>query len=378
VPLRSIEDPASLRRILETVLLIEGNVDLPTLLRHVIEEARSMTGARYGALGVLNESRTGLAEFLTSGLEADDEKLIGERPTGLGVLGVLISDPQTLRISQLDVYPERFGFPPNHPAMTSFLGVSIKARGEVYGNLYLTDKEGGTEFNRDDEALVEALAIAGGIAIENARLHERAQTAVVLEDRDRLARDLHDTVIQRLFAVGLSLQSMASTAEAAGMGERLVAAVSDIDETIHRIRTTIYELGAPDTKRGVRSQMLSLARELQPVTGFQAEVSFSGPVDSAISDAIAEHLLAFAREALINVGKHANATSASLSVSFENGICRLQLSDNGKSLRHEDQQEDDTSLMNMRRRAEKLQGDVKIERSPTGGTKLTLAVPTDF
>jgi len=337
-----------------------------------------MTGARYCALGVLNDSRSGLAEFLTSGLEPHQEERIGERPTGLGVLGLLISNPQTLRLSRLDSHPESFGFPPNHPAMTSFLGVPIKARGEVYGNLYLTDKQGWTEFTRDDEALVEALAIAAGIAIENTRLHDRAQTAVVLEDRDRLARDLHDTVIQRLFAVGLSLQSMASTAEAAGMGERLVAAVNDIDETIHRIRTTIYELGASETKQGVRSQMLSLVRELESVTGFQAQVSFYGPVDTAISDAIADHLLAIAREALTNVGKHANATSASLSLSFEDGICRMQINDDGKGLRDEDRHSDGRGLLNMRRRAEKLQGEMLIETPPGGGTKLSWAIPANF
>jgi signal transduction histidine kinase len=375
---RSIEDPASLRRILETVLLIEEGLHLPTLLQHIIEEACSMTGAHYGALGVLNETRTGLVEFLTSGLDADHRELIGERPSGLGVLGLLISDPKTLRISQLDTYPEHFGFPPNHPTMTSFLGVPITLRGEVYGNLYVTDKEGGTEFTADDEALIEALAVAAAIAVENARLHGRAQTAVVLEDRDRLARDLHDTVIQRLFAVGLSLQSMASMAEAAGMGERLVAAVHDIDETIHRIRTTIYELGSPDTKRGIRSKILSLVRELEPVVGFQAEVSFLGPVDSAISEGIAEQLLIIAREALINIGTQASATSAGLSLSFENGVCRLELSDTSKASRDEDTQADDRVWSDLRRRTEKMQGDMKIEALSTGGTTLTLIVPVDF
>ena len=173
MPYRSIEDPVKLRRVLEATLLIEADLELPSLLRHVVEEARSMAGARYGALGVLNEDRTALSEFVTSGLEPEEERLIGARPAGLGVLGLLISDPRPLRLSRLDEHPGSVGFPPNHPPMTSFLGVPVKVRNEVYGNLYLTDKIGWTEFTSDDQALVEVLAIAAGIAIENARLHQK-------------------------------------------------------------------------------------------------------------------------------------------------------------------------------------------------------------
>ena len=210
VPYHSIEDPAKLRRVLEAALLLEADLDLPNLLRHIIDEARSMTNARYGALGVLDVDGTALAEFITVGLEPEEEKAIGARPVGRGVLGLLISEPKPLRLARLGSHPESYGFPPNHPPMTSFLGVPIKVRDAVYGNLYLTDKIGWSEFTSDDEALIGALAVAAGIAIENARLHQRVQEVAVYEERDRLARDLHDTVIQRLFAIGLSLQSMAS------------------------------------------------------------------------------------------------------------------------------------------------------------------------
>jgi len=238
VPYRSIDDPTKLRRVLEATLLIEGDLELPALLRHVVDEARSMTGARYGALGVLTNDGTALAEFITVGLEPDQEKLIGPRPTGKGVLGLLIADPRPLRLGHLGDHAESYGFPANHPPMTSFLGVPIKVRDEVYGNLYLTDKVGWSEFALDDVALVEALALAAGIAIENARLHQQVQVAAVHEDRDRLARDLHDTVIQRLFGVGLNLQSMAGRASD-DTAKRLGAAVAEIDQVIHQVRSTI-------------------------------------------------------------------------------------------------------------------------------------------
>ena len=146
MPYHSIDDPTKLRRVLEAVLLIERDLELPALLRHVIEEAASMTGARYAAVGVLNEDRTALAEFVTFGIKPEVVARIGPLPTGKGVLGTLIADPKPLRLARLGDHPDSFGFPPGHPPMTSFLGVPVKVRDEIYGNLYLTDKIGWSEF----------------------------------------------------------------------------------------------------------------------------------------------------------------------------------------------------------------------------------------
>jgi signal transduction histidine kinase len=376
VPYRTIEDPVKLRRVLEAVLLIEADLELPSLLRHVIDEARSMTSARYCALGVLNEDGTGLAEFLTTGLEPDQERLIGARPTGLGVLGLLISDPRTLRLSRIDEHPARFGFPANHPQMTSFLGVPIKVRGDVYGNLYLTDKIGSPEFTNDDQALVEALAIAAGIAIENTRLHQQVQQVAVLEDRDRLAQDLHDTVIQHLFGVGLSLQSLASIEAGAEAQARLRDAVAQIDATITQIRTTIYGLGLIEPSAGVRSQLVTLARELEGVTGFPIEVSFEGAVDTSVSEEVSEHLRAVARESLSNVGRHAHATTATLTLTLSEGLCELQVVDDGRGVEiPSDRPGGGMGLLNLRRRAEKLGGSMEISTLESGGARLTWRVP---
>jgi signal transduction histidine kinase len=375
MPYRAIEDPAKLRRLLEATLLLEADLELPRLLRHLIDEARSMTGARYGAIGVLNNERTALAEFITVGLEPEEEGKIGARPTGKGVLGALITDPRPLRLASLASHPDSYGFPPNHPPMTSFLGVSIKVRDEVYGNLYLTDKVGWSEFTSDDESLVEALALAAGIAVENARLHQKVQEVAVYEDRDRLARDLHDTVIQRLFAVGLSLQSMAVAAATSGMTERLDAAISDLDDTIRQVRSTIYELGSAPTDQGLRASILSLVRDLNPVVGFAVKVSFDGPVDSAISQEIAEHLLAVVREALTNIGRHARASHASLALSVADGECRLRITDDGAGIGPTAEGEGGFGLVNLRRRAEKLHGTFVTEGPATGGTSLIWQVP---
>ena len=375
MPYRSIDDPVRLRRLLESALLLEADLDLPTLLRHVIDEARSMTNARYGALGVLNEEGTSLSEFLTVGLDTDEETRIGARPTGRGVLGFLITDPKPLRLSRLGSQSESYGFPPNHPPMTSFLGVPIKVRDAVYGNLYLTDKIGWSEFTSDDEALVGALALAAGIAIENARLHQRVQEVAIYEERDRLARDLHDTVIQRLFAIGLTLQSLVGNPSASAVGDRLTATISDIDDTIRQVRTSIFELGSDGLGRGARDNVLSLLRELRPVIGFDVHASFEGPVDSAVPDVVLEHLLAVIREAVTNIERHAQATKATVVISVSDNHCRLRVVDDGCGIADSESDTGGLGLGNLRRRAEKLQGQFVIESPDAGGTVLSWQVP---
>ncbi len=373
MPFRSIEDPSNLRRVLEATLLIEADIDLAALLRHVVEEARSMTGARYGALGVLSDDRTQFSEFITVGLEAQEEARIGARPMGRGVLGLLVADPRPLRLSNLGTHADSFGFPPNHPPMTSFLGVPIKLRDEVYGNLYLTDKIGWSEFTDDDVALIETLAVAAGIGIENARLHERDRVVAVYEDRNRLARDLHDTVIQRLFGVGLTLQSMAarSSVETA---DSLAMAVDEIDQVIHQVRSTIYELGMGEVNRGIRDRVLALVRNLSYVVGFDVQVTFDGPIDSAIPDRVVEHLLATIREAIGDISHHASATQASLNLSVRDGQCRLHVVDNGRWLHDRPDREDNFGQASLRR-AEHLNGTFSVDEVTSGGCSLLWMVP---
>ncbi|MGP8058241.1 MAG: GAF domain-containing protein, partial [Acidimicrobiales bacterium] len=206
MPFHRITDPAKLQRLMQAMLMIEADLQLPVLLTHLVEEARQLVDARYGALGVLDDRGTALEEFITVGLSDDEEEAVGLRPTGQGILGLLILEPEPLRLPDLSAHPDSYGVPANHPPMTTFLGVPVQSRGSVYGNLYLTDKRSGNEFTDEDEAAVMALALAAGIAIENARLHNRVRDLTLIEDRDRIARDLHDQVIQRLYATGMALE----------------------------------------------------------------------------------------------------------------------------------------------------------------------------
>jgi signal transduction histidine kinase len=375
MPHHSIQDPTTLRRILDAMLLIEADLDLPVLLHHLTQEAQSMTGARYGALGVLNDDRSGLSELITVGLDANQEERIGPRPAGRGVLGLLIAHPAPLRLAQLGSHAESSGFPAGHPPMTSFLGVPIKVRDEVYGNFYLTDKIGWSEFTNDDEALVGALAVAAGIAIENARLHRRAQDMAVYDERDRLARDLHDTVIQRFFAAGLALQGIAAATKDAQISDRLNRVISDIDGSIRQLRSSIFALGLIGGEAGLRARLMSLLDELQIVVGFEVRSSFDGPVDSAISAELSGYLLTSVREGVTNVARHAHATAVAVQLAVVDGQCQLQIIDNGRGMNAERSTEGGRVLVNLRRRAEQLHGRLDIENRPTGGSVLTWRVP---
>jgi signal transduction histidine kinase len=375
VPYRSIEDPAKLRRVLEAILLIEGDLELSSLLRHVVTEAQSITNARYGALGVLNHDGTSLSEFVTVGMDVEQEEAIGARPTGRGVLGLLINEPRAMRSSHLQNLESSFGFPPNHPPMTSFLSVPIRVRDEVYGNLYLTDKIGWSEFTSDDEALIGALALAAGIAIENARLHSQVQEVAVYEERDRLARDLHDTVIQRLFAVGLSLQSLQANPSADRAVDQLSRTIDDIDDTIRQIRMSIFALQSDGTGQGTRDQVLTLLAELRPMVGFDVGATLEGPIDTAVSPDLRANLLAVIREAITNVGRHAGASAARVSVVISDQDCLLQIVDDGRGLSTDPPSPGGLGLGNLRSRASKLGGECTVGTAPGGGTELVWRVP---
>ena len=353
--------------------MITADVELTDLLRHLVEEARTLVGARYAALGVLNPARTGLEQFLTVGLSHEEEAQIGERPVGRGVLGLLITEPTPLRLSHLEEHPGRYGFPPSHPPMTSFLGVPVRVRDEVYGNLYLTDKQGEATFTDEDEALAEALALAAGVAIENNRLHDRVLVMSVLDDRDRIARDLHDRVIQRVYAVGMNLQGATRLPERDQVVERVTRAIDELDLTISEIRSAIFELSEAAIPGGLRQAVLQLSEELAETLGSRPEVRFEGAVDNAIPQHIGDHVLAVVREGLTNAGKHSQATHYEVILVVTDRVT-VQIEDDGKGIELPVARPG-LGLINLRDRAEKFGGSFEIHPRDGGGTRLVWTVP---
>src|SRR3954447_26828100 len=151
------------------------DLDLRSTLQRIVEAACALAGARYGALGVIGADRTELSDFITHGIDPQAHAAIGDLPHGRGVLGLLITDPRPVRLPDITRHPRSYGFPPNHPPMHSFLGVPVRTRDQIFGNLYLAEKQGSAEFSDDDEEIVVALAAAAGVAIDNARLFALAQ-----------------------------------------------------------------------------------------------------------------------------------------------------------------------------------------------------------
>lgn len=374
MPYRRIGEPELLRRLLDAVLMIGADVELGDLLRHLVEEACSLAGARYAALGVLNESRTALDDFLTVGMTEAEEAATGSRPTGRGVLGTLIAEPYPIRLEAVATHPDSYGFPPGHPPMTSFLGVPIRVRtdGEPFGNLYLTDKIGAPEFSDEDEALVESLALAAGIAIQNTRLHERVRVLGLLDERDRIAMSLHDTVIQRLFASGLALQSAKREPNTGEMAARVDRVIDDLDTTIDLIRVAIFELG-DRLKKGLRSRVQALIEQLTPALGARPQVTITGPVDE-VPAVVATHLLAVMRESLTNSGKHAHAIRFAVVIRVADDLS-LEVTDNGVGLPPADRRGSGMGLGNLMNRAVKLGGTFEVATAEGGGTRVIWRVP---
>lgn len=365
---------SQLRRLLDAVMAVAYDLDLPTLLRDVAEAARDLVGARYSAIGVLDPEGTYLAEFITVGLDDDQRARIGDPPKGHGVLGLLISEPRAIRLPDIREHAASFGFPVGHPPMTTFLGVPLFVHGKVFGNLYLTDKANGDAFSDVDEELVTALAAAAALAIENTRLHQRASEIEVLEDRERIARDLHDRVLQDLFAIGLEIQGTARRAEDDALAQRLDRHVEDLDRTIREIRTVIFGFGSgPVMRTALHQSVVDVVAQAARALGFAPALRVDGPIDSAVPDLLAQELLAVLREALANVARHAGATQVEVRVIVGELHLLLEVADDGCGMPVGTG--GGNGVRNMERRASDLGGSVAFEPGPAGGTTLQWSVP---
>ncbi|HEY0871454.1 MAG TPA: GAF domain-containing sensor histidine kinase [Acidothermaceae bacterium] len=224
--------------LLDAVLAIGTDLDLQTVLHRIVEAAAQLVDARYGALGVIDEVHL-LSQFLTVGIDEETAARIGPLPRGGGILGLLIDDPRPLRLHDIGEHPALFGFPAHHPPMKTFLGVPIRVRDEVFGNLYLTEKKGGGDFDDEDESVVLALAAAAGVAIENARLYddvrhrERRLNASAEVTTALLSGTEPDDVLRLVAARARDLAEADFAAIALPLGDTLVIEVADGDAADH-------------------------------------------------------------------------------------------------------------------------------------------------
>ncbi|MGZ5368210.1 MAG: sensor histidine kinase [Aeromicrobium sp.] len=516
---------------------VVSDLDLPTVLTRIAESAKQLVGARYAAMGVIGEDGH-LEQFIHVGMDDSIVEQIDHLPEGKGLLGALIQDPQPVRLRTISSDQRSSGFPTNHPPMKSFLGVPIRVRDEVYGNLYLTDHVNG-EFSADDEELAQALAASAGIAIANARLfeesryRERWSTALadtnrymladeeedglqfliervleladadivcvlhvvhdgddlvvdravgqsadvllertfplegtvcqevlsagharmvnsgheypshgflhlagvkeallvpfdvsalergvlavarssgrsgfqrrdldmtasfadqvtlavqrtrsrensqwmeILEDRSRIARDLHDHVIQRLFAAGLSLQAIASGLGPGEPAQRITAQIVDIDETIAQIRQSIFALKTDgrNPASGLRARIREVVDRVADQLPISPKLRFLGPVDLMSDREVTDDAAAVVTEALANVVRHAQASSVAVTISAANSELSIDVVDDGKGPGQHPQL---SGIANLRHRAQQRGGDMTVQNGKPGGTHLTWSIP---
>ncbi|WP_394805840.1 sensor histidine kinase [Streptomyces fradiae] len=529
--------------LLEAVVSVGRELDLSQVLRRIVEAAALLVDAQYAALGVIGPDGRTLSQFLTVGLADEEIARIGPLPAGHGILGELIRKPEPLRLTDLSAHESSYGFPAHHPPMRTFLGVPIRVRDEVFGNLYLTDKRGGHDFDAEDESVIATLSVAAGVAIDNARLYEASQrqqrwlqanaeitsnllsgsprlrvleliaqrareitgaaladvavpvsgtgdlvvelalgergehrrglvvpvdgtlsgaayeagapvtTAgladddrydtgdgrfegfgpavavplgteahdtrgvlllarpqgeppftegelqpllafagqaalalelaqrrtdaeqlALLEDRDRIARDLHDLAIQRLFATGMTLQSAARLVAHEGAAERVTRAVADLDETIKIIRSTIFGLRARDEDTGpsLRARVARAVGETAHTLGFPPRLSMEGLLDTDVPPGVADHVMAALTETLSNAARHAHATRVEVSLQATADEVVLTVTDNGRGIPEGGRR---SGLRNLEERARKVGGTLEIGGPAGGGSRLVWRAP---
>ncbi|MEO5965243.1 MAG: GAF domain-containing sensor histidine kinase [Candidatus Limnocylindrales bacterium] len=365
---------------------LAAELDIDRVLQLIVDRVRELIGARYAALGIA-DPRGRIERFITSGITPEARAAIGAVPKGHGLLGLIIREAQTVRTTDIATHPESVGFPANHPVMHSFLGAPVLVKGRSAGNLYLTEKLH-DPFTEDDERLVEMFAVHAGIAIENARLHDQVQRLAVVEERERIGKDLHDGIIQAIYAVGLSLEDVpelveedASRVEAVARVDRAIDAlnlvISDIRSYILRLRPAMG--GEEDPVEA----LARLTEELGMNAVIDLEVDLDGGA-SALRGLVPDRrsdILFIAREALSNVARHSGATRTALVLGEDDGRLVLCIEDNGRGFEPQDLAGPDAlgrhqGIGNMRDRAIAMGGTFAVERPDGPGTRIIVRVPT--
>jgi signal transduction histidine kinase len=364
----------------EATLTLTAELALDRVLQRIAHLARQLVNARYAALGI-PDGNGGLSEFLTSGLDEAQIFQIEHLPEGLGLLGALMRSTKPIRVPRIADDPRSVGFCKNHPVMTSFLGVPVISKGVLLGTLYLTDKIGADEFSEDDEQLIVMLAAHVAIAIENARLYQQVQRLAVLEERDRIGMDLHDGIIQSIYAVGLILEycNLLLDEDPSSAKGKLNQAISSLNEVIRDIRNYILDL-RPQRFQGkdLPGGLFELIRAFRVNTLLQADLHIESEGDLGLMQGQASGLFHIAQEALANVAKHARARAVSVVLSRDGSQVTLVVKDNGRGF--------DPSrvaayeghgLRNMEARTRMLGGRLSVESEPGKGTTVKVSVPIE-
>jgi signal transduction histidine kinase len=348
----------------DAVLAVASELSLEPVLRTLVRAARELVGARYAAIGVPDEEGDAFARFLAEGMSDEQIAAIGPLPRQHGLLAVMLTQPEPFRTHDITADPRFQGWPPAHPAMRSFLGVPIVSKGTVVGAFYLTDKEHEPAFSIHDQQLIELLAAHAAIAIDNARLFELTRELSIVEERTRIARELHDAMNQTLF----SLTLLAEAGDLDAVKRLARSALAELRAVIHGLRPPELEADGLVAALGHHVDLLRRAHRL--------DVELSARGDRRLHPDREREVLRIAQEALSNALRHASAQRVTVELALGD-LIRLFVRDDGVGF-------DPTAraararnlgLTSMRERARRLGGHVRIESTPGAGTIVTLEAP---
>jgi len=365
----------ALKAVSDAVLAIGAQQSTEDVLQELVHSARSLVAARYAALGVPDEDG-GFSAFLTSGMSDRLIALLGPLPRTHGMLGAILEAPTSLRTPDIHADSRFTGdWPRVHPDMRSFLGVPIVSPDGVIGAFYLTEKEGEPEFTESDQELIELLAAHAAIAITNARLHERSRELSVLEERNRLALELHDAVSQKLFGLVLNAESAVTLLDRdADAARAKVLKLQEISkQALEELRSLIFELRPPDLVRdglcGALRKHVEVLRRVQPVP-----VEMEGDLELEPDPRRDAEVLRIAQEATQNALRHARASRIVIRLAATNGRLELDVTDDGVGF-------DPASakvrgrrlgLTSMEERAQRIGGQLEIRSAAGEGTRVHL------
>jgi signal transduction histidine kinase len=362
-------------------------LDLGIVLQKVVDLSRELVASRFGALGVINEDGEGFEQFITSGISLEERRVIGAGPIGKGIFGILLDEGNPIILNDIESHESHSGFPKNHPRMESLLGVPIITKGKVIGDLYLAnkidphDKSGNkiVPFSDEDRRILEMFATQAAIAIDNAKLYRQIQQLAILEERQRFGMDLHDGVIQSIYAVGLMLEDIQRRMDddILASKEGISTAIRSLNTAISDIRNYILDLRPQHFQgRNILQGIEELSRALRANTFMNVHVDINNVDPSRLSPERTVEILHIAQEALSNVQKHARASDVDIIVEMFDRELHMNILDNGVSIKpSEILGSNGNGLTNMRERTAALGGQIAIVPRGGGGTEVSLSIP---
>lgn len=362
----------------EASLELVKDVSIDHLLERIAKVACEQADARYAALGVLDEDGK-LVKFITVGMTDDEIKLIDHPPVGKGLIGELMNTETPLRLPVIQDHPHSSGFPAHHPHMVSFLGVPIRALNRQLGQIYLTEKIGGSAFTADDEKIIQMLAAYAAAAIQNARLHENTRRLAVLEERERIGMDLHDGIIQSIYGVGLSLESALHSFEEDPWDAktRVQRSIDTLNQAIRDLRGYILDLRPRQMgSEGLISGLNRLIAEFRANTLATVQLSGTDHDLKELPQPRSMALFHICQEALANIAKHAKAKQVEITLWSTDERVLMEIHDNGKGFEMEKMNAMiGHGVANMQTRARSVGGDVDISSVIGEGTTVLAWVP---